>query len=185
LLLRPAGSPAACAVERLALLHEQAEHALEHLGRDAGALVLDRQPDRAVVARRLDGDPRLGAGVLRRVGEQVRYDLGEPVRIDVDEHAVARDAQLEPVAPLLEHRARDLEPARDDLGQLDAPAPQLDAAARDPRDVEQIVDEPAEVADLARQHLLLARRLAVAHAHLLECGDHRRERVAQLVTEHR
>ena len=49
------------------------------------------------------------------------------------------DTQI--VALLLEQRARHLDRARDDVGDLDGLAPQLDLAARDPRHVEQVVDE--------------------------------------------
>ena len=62
---------------------------------------------------------------------------------------------------------------------------ELDLAARDARDVEQVVDEPGEVVDLALDDLATRGSSSPAHAHQLERGDDRRERIAELVAEHR
>jgi len=42
---------------------------------------------------------------------------------------------------LIEERARDLDGARDDIGNLHGCDAQVDLAARDSRDIEQIIDE--------------------------------------------
>ena len=70
---------------------------------------------------------------------------------------------------------------------LHALGAQRDLAAADARDVEQVVDQPRHVPDLAAQHRARARRYhRVVRPHLqeLERGEHGRERVAQLVRQH-
>ncbi|MDQ3367216.1 MAG: hypothetical protein M3680_17470 [Myxococcota bacterium] len=88
------------------------------------------------------------------------------------------------VSAALEERARDLERGVDDVGDLDVLLDELDPAARDPRDVQEIVDEPGQVLDLTLEELLLL-GLHAAELHDLERHEHRRERIAQLVAEHR
>ena len=90
------------------------------------------------------------------------------------------------VTALLEQVARDL----DRLGDRRRRArPALCAARSCPRvilrDVEQIVDQPHQVTDLALDDLLLAVGRDVApQLHELERGDDRRQWVAQLVAQH-
>ena len=95
------------------------------------------------------GDPAARLGVLRGVRQQVRNHLGEPAEVGVHGQAALRDVDVERVPLLLEQRARHLDRLRDDVCELDRLALQLDLAACDPRDVEQIVDEADEVLDLA------------------------------------
>ena len=71
--------------------------------------------------------------------------------------------------------------------ELDGLAAQLDLAACDARHVQQVVDQPHQVVDLALDDLLLARRLVGSPRSLIrpQRGDDRRQRVAQFVAEHR
>ena len=70
--------------------------------------------------------------------------------------------------------------------ELDALALELDLAARDARDVEQIVDEARAGAATWRSMTPRSRASASPRSsHQLERGEDRRERVAQLVAEHR
>jgi hypothetical protein len=90
------------------------------------------------------------------------------------------------VAALLDERARQLDGGADDRVDLDGRPDELDLAGPDARGVEQIVDEAPEVAHLALDHGELAGVVGRgAHADQLERARDRRERVAELVAEHR
>lgn len=70
--------------ERLPFLHEEVEHARQHLRVDADAGVDHLQQRLLAFALGGDGDRALGFHVLGRVGEQVRDDLRQPCRIAID-----------------------------------------------------------------------------------------------------
>ena len=174
------------AVERLTLLGKQVEYARQHVGLDADTGVADA-----------DGDPRALAlgrhrhvppwvGVLARVREEVGEHLREPPGIHADRVPAARHGHGQVMAALLEQRARHLDGARDDVGDLDARGRELDFAAGDARHVEQVVDETRQVLHLPRDDraLLLAAHDA-PQLHHAERRHDGRERVAQFVPEHR
>ena len=77
---------------------------------------------------------------------------------------------------------------REDRGELLRRPPQLDAALCDPRDIEQVVDQPRQMRDLALHevhrlfHLWIVGQLSGQD---LACVADRRERISQLVREHR
>ena len=85
-------------------------------------------------------DVAAGVGVLRGVGQQIREHLRES-RVAVDDQRLVRDPDLEVVLLAVEQRARDLDRLRDRVAQIDGRPLELDLAARDPRDVEQVVDQ--------------------------------------------
>ena len=88
--------------------------------------------------------------------------------------------------PLLEQRLRRLDRLRHHARELERLLGEGDLAARHPRDVEQIVDEPHEVLGLAQDHLPLVRRRHVAaQLHELGGGEDGRQRVAELVRQQR
>jgi hypothetical protein len=90
------------------------------------------------------------------------------------------------VAALVDERARRLDRLRHRLDELEPPPPEIDGAARDSRHVEEIVDEANEMRHLPLDDRDLARRrVGVPHAEELRRRQDRRERIAQLVTEHR
>ena len=108
---------------------------------DAGAVVLHRDHRLAAVLAQADLDPPVAIRVLGRIREHVGDALHEPLGVAV--HAQRRMAGHEHAVPAFaEQRVDDLERVADDLGELDGAALQLDAALRDPRHVEQVVDEP-------------------------------------------
>ena len=90
----------------------------------------------------------------------------------------------------VERRGPPRRPGATTGSELDALAAQLDPAARDAADVEQIVDQARHVADLALEHLgrRAERSVAVAAAadrrtqHLHRVAD-RRQRIAELVRQ--
>ena len=182
----PEPEPALRAIERLPALVEGLEHVGQHLGRDPDPRVAHPERDALALEPRRDPDRASPLGVLRRVGHEVGDHLGEADRVAVDEQAPERDVRHQLVAALLEQRARDLDRLGDHVREVEVLAVELDPAAGDPRDIEQVVDEPDDVTDLARDHRALAlERLGIAQLHQLEGGQDRGERVAELVAEHR
>ena len=87
---------------------------------------------------------------------------------------------------LSDQRTRHVDRAIDGVAQLESPPVQLDLAAREARHIEEIVDQPGHVRDLTLEDLAFAGEgLRVADFHQLQGGERGRERIAQLVTEHR
>jgi hypothetical protein len=130
--------------------------------------------------------PALGRE-LRGVVQQVRQHLRQPVDVaGHDEPDRARDAQL--VAARLDQRHRGLDRARHHVAQLDRMPFDHDLALRDAADVEQVVDEPRQVRDLPLDHAggppHAVGRERRRQQQVRGVAD-RRERIAQLVREHR
>src|SRR3546814_2079909 len=90
------GEPEPGAADRAAARLVDAVEALgqarDMLGRDAVALVADRQADAVALARQFDGHRRAGAAVFHRVRDDVVRKLAELRR--VAEHRLRRVAQL-------------------------------------------------------------------------------------------
>ena len=134
--------------------------------------------------------PAARLGVLGGVVEQVREHLLQPGRRPPPRQSgSAGSVDLQRVPPRLDQRARDSTAARCAIGaRSTALLAQLDLAAGDPRDVQQVVDQPGQVPHLAlHQPRIRARsrrrRAAALHAAAppLVIGG---QRVAQLVGEH-
>ena len=100
-----------------------------------------------------ESDVAAGLGVLGRVGQEVADDLFEPGRVGVDPEVAPVEVKLQRVLPLGDQGAGGLDGVVEGRGRLDSTAAELDLAAGDPRDVEQVVDQPGEVADLAADDL--------------------------------
>ncbi len=136
------------AIERAIALHEEIEYARLQLGRDADAIVADRDQRAAAVFAHFEMDLAAAIAVLHRIGQHVRDALHETRRIAVDaQRALGRRRELLRLLP--DQRLDHLDGLRDDVAKLDGLALQLDASARDARNVEQIVDEPRQPVDLA------------------------------------
>lgn len=160
--------PTLGAVDRARALDEPIEQIGEQVGRDPHAVVAHDHDDLVIDAFAEQRDPALAVGVLGRVGEEIRDHLTQARLVAVDEQ-VGLELDLEQVPALLEDRATGLDRLRDDVGELDRPAVELDLALRDARDVEQIVDQHDDVADLALDHGALAdRALFAARLHHLD-----------------
>src|SRR5256885_220372 len=92
------------------------------------------------------------------------------------------------MAALVDKGPRALDRPLDHRAQEKGLLPKLDLSARDARDVEQVIDQPGHVLDLSLHDLARPRDavwLALVDAHDLQCGRHRRQRVSELVPEHR
>jgi hypothetical protein len=104
---------------------------------------------RHVVARGKDHDDAAGRRrELARVDEEVSEDLRDPRPVRPDPEGRGGDGRVDLDVRLDERRAVVVERPSHLVTQVDALAPQLDLAARDARDVEQVVDEPREVRGL-------------------------------------
>jgi hypothetical protein len=151
-------------------------------------VVAHAHDDRAAAAPRGDADATLLARVLGRVVEQVADHLREARRIGVEVDRLARHAHEQQLALRIDHGHGRLDRLADDRLQLHALPLELHLALRDARHVEQVVDEARELRDLAVDDLArhAQRRVAVVRAaeDLARVAD-RRERVAQLVRQHR
>ena len=89
---------------------------------------------------------------------------------------------------LLDDVAARFQRVRDSRGEIDRLFTKLDLSAGDPRDIEQIFEQPRQVPHLAIDNLpgLLHMGIAgFAHADDLRRDSDRREGVAQLVSQHR
>lgn len=92
------------------------------------------------------------------------------------------------VLHLIEGRLRGDDRLMEHFGELDRFHSKLDAAARDSRHVEQVVDEAGQMRQLATHDgQLVVERLAALASDTdeLKRGHDRRKRIAQLVGEHR
>ena len=120
---------------------------------------------------------------LRGVGEQVGERLDETRRVCIDDEPSRGDVDGQALSLSLEERARHFDRLRGDHRELDVLGVQLDLAARDPRDVEQVVDQTPKVRDLPIDQLQLV-VVATTASQDLERGNDRRERIAQFMAEH-
>ena len=91
------------------VLLEQVEDLIEHLWRDAHALVLDPDSHRRIIFESLERDARFLVAVLGGIGQQVRDYLREPGRVGVDEQAMRRNVDRQCLALLFEQWADHLD----------------------------------------------------------------------------
>ena len=165
-------------------LYERVEEGLQRLGRDADAAVAHADLELAVPLARRQLHASAVRRVLDRVREQVAEDLLQPDRIGVDHQRILRKGDRQLLAAGARHRRHRVRRFRDRLPHGEATLAQLDLAAADARDVEQLVDDPHHVAGLTLDDGQLALGGAAIPLHHLEGSHHRRERIAQLVPEH-
>ncbi|HTB72849.1 MAG TPA: hypothetical protein VK762_06380 [Polyangiaceae bacterium] len=152
---------------------------------DSNAVIRHFDGNRLIVPPRSNADVAADVGVVGRIAQKIRNDLRQTIFICVNDQAGGH-VDIELVATCFEQRTHHLDGARYDLGYLHRPSLERYLAARQPGDVEQVVDQPNEMLRLALDHVELLRWLS-GGARLEDvdgCHD-RRERVAQLVTEQR
>src|SRR5262249_21726808 len=127
------------ALDALPALREQIKYPRQQLGRDADPVVLHFEHHVVALAPRTNDDATLARRVLRRVRQQVRHDLRHALRIDVHLETRPRHLHDQMMTIRIDERLRHLDRLRDDARDLDWLARQRDLAARDARDIEQIV----------------------------------------------
>jgi hypothetical protein len=113
--------------------------------RDADAVVLDAKLDAAAVAPHAQVNAAAVVGVLRGVVEQVAENLYQAREVAAHHQRAVGAIDRQLVAMLGDHRLQRLDRARDDRLAAHRLLRQPDRAARDARDVEQIVDQPRQV----------------------------------------
>ena len=99
-------------------LYEQIEHTRHEVRRDANPAVAALDDHLVAVRERSQRDAAARLGVLRRVREEIRHDLGQADAIGVDDET-RRDVDGELVTALGEDRRGHLDGARNDICDLD------------------------------------------------------------------
>jgi hypothetical protein len=126
--------------------------------------------------------------VFGRVVEQIADDLRQPCRIGPDRHRFVRQFYGQLVPAGFQQRPNRFDGATGGVAQVDVFAAQVGFAARDARNVEQVVDEAGQQPHLTVHHLarvLESRRVVRRELHHFQAVANRRQRVAQLVRQHR
>ena len=168
-------------------LGKQVKHAGLQLRFDADAVILHMHGHLPIL--QLHGDLELATvrGVFGRVIEQVGQHLHQPVFVADHLRQSGREHDIEPVPARLDQRARLFDGMGDHGIHVLRHAVQRDLAARDARDIEQVVHQARHVAHLAPDH-----GAGAAHAVAIEAGQLHQfgrsadggERIAQFVRQH-
>ena len=185
---QPDAEAAVRARERAIDLRKRIEDRREVLRRNPHARIAHAKRDEIVFARRGQRDPPAARRVFRRVVDQVRQDLRDPREIAAHVHRFRRHLDRQRVAVAVDVRLARLDRGGHHLLHVDGADLELDLAAGDPRHVEQVVDEPHELLQLAGDQVARPHHLAgivAADAHDVHGVADRRQRIAQLVREHR
>ena len=178
--------PAVRASRRRAGLRVELEDVRQRVGRDAGAVVGDRHAHPVGWRIGFDADRAFGRREARGVVEQVAERLRQARAIGIDPDSGIGKVGDERVAARLQQRLRRLDRRGEQALQLQRLAVELDAALGDARDVEQIVDAPCEVVDLAAhdaQRIGLGAGVGARRSQHLDGAEDRRQRAAQLVRQ--
>src|SRR5207249_2797181 len=174
------------AVEPALALGEQIEAARQHFGGNPDTAVLDADDGLGVLALHAHSDRAAGRGEANRVRDQVGDDLVEPLRVGAHPHRVRLD--VDRVTSELAGTGQDAHGLADAHPEVHRATRQHDVAAGNAREVEQVADQPPEVGDLVADRAARAVRDRVVTADAIEHAhraDDDRERVAQLVAQHR
>jgi hypothetical protein len=168
-------------------LGEHIEHTLEHVHRDADAVVGDTHDHLRADFPNSEHDATAIAGVLGSVAEQIRDDLGQPYPITLHRQRVAGHVDRQFMLTCHQERPGGLERLRDDLVKIEQRQVQPNLAQGHARDVEQLVHQPGQlgrlaVDDIAGPDDVLVGRLT--HAHDLDRHPDRRQGIAQFVRQH-
>src|SRR5262249_4269840 len=148
---QPEPEPALCAVHTPISLDEEIEDAWQELRLDADAAV--RDPKERVTAVDADHDLDLSPGrcELRRVGDEVRGDLLDARLVGIDPH------RLQPLAPgVATWNGRFAERGKasiDRCRQVDRLAIEQDLSAAHAGDIEEVVHQAGQVANLLGDQL--------------------------------
>ena len=139
---------AARALDRLALLNKCVEYGVEQFWRNAKPFVLHPELEAAIRLTRADEDAGFSITVFRGIREQVGDDLCQAFPVAVDRQAGRRHIDCQHMPSLLQQRARDLDGTGNDFRQLDRLAIERELSSRDPRDVQQVIDEVGQMSHL-------------------------------------
>ena len=174
------------AVDVAAHLGEHVEHGGKRLGRDANPGVAHRHQRLPRLGPGRHRDAPAGRGVLGRVVEQVAEHLDDAGGVGVEFNRLLRQMHLEVMAAGLDQGDGGLERHRHQRRQRHRLFFKFDLAARDAGDVEQVVHQVDQVAELAVHHAdqaVQGGRLGRGDAQQVEAGADRRQRIAQFVRQ--
>lgn len=165
-------------------LLEHVEHLLELCGRQSDAFVPDGDQDLAIRhASGVHPDHAARVAVLRRIVQQVGKHLDQPRLVAGDPQSALGHVPLQWLSPAGPLGGR-LACQAQDLGQVHRAHREGQLATRNARDIQQIVHQALHVVHLPLHHVQLGPP-GIAHAQHLQRHDDRRQRVAQLVPQHR
>src|SRR5690606_23308861 len=168
-------------------LGEQLEDVVELVGWDARPVVGDAEVGGAGAAAQAHAGAAAFGCELDRVVEQVVEHLHQADLVADHPQRLVGDLGGELLATGLHGRGRGLDGRVHHLLQSHGLAAQVDLATDDAPDVQQVVDQPRELADLARQDVPGGAQVRGGGLFQLHDGHRvadRRQRVAQLVAEH-
>ncbi len=168
-------------------LRKHVENVRQRIGRDSGAIVVHRDHHVLTFAARAQRDAAARCGVLGGIVEQVGEDLREAHHVRLQHDRLRGKRHRELVLRGVDQRPARLERGVDHRCEIDRLLTQLDLAQRDSGHFHQVVDQPRHVADLPIHHLQDTRP-ALAELRQPQHADRvadRRERIAQLMREHR
>ena len=114
--------------------------------------------------------------------------MRNPRRIGIENDRLGRKMDAEFVSRGIDQWSRGFDRTANRRGELDALPAELQFAARNSRDLQQVVDQPHEVGQLAFEHaarLLRHRRLALARFQQLDRVANGSQRVAEFVSQRR
>jgi len=180
--------PALGAIERRLDLPEHLEDPAEVFLGDADAGVPHAHGDLVAFAPRAQGNRAVSRRVLRRIDQDVGKDLGEADQVAVEKHLLVRNRHHELVPGRVDHRLRDLDRVLDDRGQLEALDAKRELRPRQPRDVEQILEQTGHLVGLPAHDAVAPGDARIRRRDVAKDVDgvaDRRERIAQLVRERR
>ena len=140
-------------IERRRPLHEQFERMSENVIGHPLSVVAHADDGRSIFLRRAHGDRPTFPRELRRVVNEIGDRLGEPHRIDIERDRFTRHVDRDVLSPLLDQMPPHIDRLGHHLRQRDAPPLERDDAARDARDVEQIIDETPQMTRLPADDL--------------------------------
>ena len=183
---QPDAQAALGSVDRVVGLRERLEDAGQDARVDPDPVVSDPNLSHPALRRHSDLDAPAARRVLERVGQKIVQDLlqAHGVALRGEARAGGPKRELDPVA----HREGPmrLHAALDQLGQVDRHSDDGDLSQSQPGEIQEVVDQPRQQVGLPADHSALAgQRLGILVLHQLDRRQHRRQRVAQLVAEHR
>lgn len=185
----PDPEAALAAIERGVGLDEELEDPRAGLVVDPSPVVAHADDHLAVRVAGLDLDVAALRRVLDRVGQEVVEDLDDPRGVAVDPERALADLGSEGEPALVEGLAVLGDDVADEAPELDDRLSQVDLPLGHAGDVEEVVEEALHVLRLAPDHVEGAEHLLAAGPEAAldqpERVVDRRQRVAELVGEHR
>ncbi len=142
-------------------LRKHIEDPVQRVGCESDAVVPDVDADRPALGAAPQGDFSFGIGVFGGIGEQIGQDLRQTHGIGQDANPIRRPFDVESMALGLDGGARAFDGRLERLPQVDDLLLEREHATRDPRDIEQIVQQRRHVPHLARNDEAAAFQLFV------------------------